>query len=207
METKDYLKIIHEEIHSTVVATVDKNGYPVTRVIDMMLHDADSLYFLTAKGKVFYEQLMQQKYIALSGMTGGEGSMKKKAISVRGKVKNIGTGKLDEIFQKNPYMDEIYPEKQSRTALEVFQIYEGIGEYFDLSTKPITRGNFSLGKEVYVTGGYFITDACRGCKICYSKCPQKCIDLAKRPLVIEQEHCLHCGNCMEACPFGAVQKK
>ena len=97
METKDYLKIIHEEIHSTVVATVDKNGYPVTRVIDMMLHDDDSLYFLTAKGKVFYEQLMQQKYIALSGMTGGEGSMKKKAISVRGKVKNIGTGKLDEI--------------------------------------------------------------------------------------------------------------
>ena len=26
-------------IHSTVVATVDAEGHPVTRVIDMMLHD------------------------------------------------------------------------------------------------------------------------------------------------------------------------
>ena len=40
-------------IHSTVVATVDAEGHPVTRVIDMMLHDDNSLYFLTAKGKVF----------------------------------------------------------------------------------------------------------------------------------------------------------
>ena len=53
METKDYLRVIHEEIHSTVVATVDAEGHPVTRVIDMMLHDDSSLYFLTARGKDF----------------------------------------------------------------------------------------------------------------------------------------------------------
>ena len=80
-------------IHSTVVATVDAEGHPVTRVIDMMLHDDNSLYFLTAKGKVFYEQLMEQKFIAISGMTGGEGSMSKKAVSVRGNVRNIDTSK------------------------------------------------------------------------------------------------------------------
>lgn len=80
-------------IHSTVVATVDAEGHPVTRVIDMMLHDDNRLYFLTAKGKVFYEQLMEQKFIAISGMTGGEGSMSKKAVSVRGKVRNIDTSK------------------------------------------------------------------------------------------------------------------
>ena len=100
METKDYLRVIHEEIHSTVVATVDAEGHPVTRVIDMMLHDDSSLYFLTARGKVFYEQLMEQKFIAISGMTGGEGSMSKKAVSVRGKVRNIGKEKLDEIFER-----------------------------------------------------------------------------------------------------------
>ena len=207
METKDYLKIIQEEIHSTVVATVDKEGHPVTRVIDMMLYDDSSLYFLTAKGKVFYEQLMEQKYVAISGMTGGTGSMSKKAISIRGKVRNIGTRKLDEIFEQNLYMAEIYPEEQSRMALEVFQIYEGQGEYFDLSTKPITRGIFSMGEETVSHGGYFITDRCRGCKICYAKCPQKCIDIGKKPLVIQQEHCLHCGNCMAVCPFQAVEKR
>lgn len=211
MKTRDYLQVIQEEIHSVVVATTDGDNHPVTRVIDMMLHDDHSLYFLTAKGKEFYKQLMEQKYIALSGMTGGEGSMSKKAVSVRGKVRNIGTDKLDEIFEKNPYMAEIYPEQESRMALEVFQIYEGQGDYFDLSTKPITRGNFALGEvadeKKIVSGGYYITDRCHGCKLCYSKCPQKCIDLTKRPLVIEQEHCLHCGNCMAVCPFDAVEKR
>ena len=207
METAQYLKIICEEIHSVVVATLDTDGHPVTRVIDMMLHDDNSLYFLTAKGKEFYRQLMEQKYLSLSGMSGGEGSMSKKAVSVHGNVRNIGKEKLDEIFEKNPYMAEIYPEEESRMALEVFQLYQGQGDYFDLSTKPITRGNFSLGNAEQVQGGYYITDECQGCKICYSKCPQKCIDLSRKPLVIQQEHCLHCGNCMEVCPFGAVERR
>ena len=122
-------------------------------------------------------------------------------------IRNIGKEKLDEIFEKNPYMAEIYPEEESRMALEVFQLYQGQGDYFDLSTKPITRGNFSLGNAEQVQGGYYITDECQGCKICYSKCPQKCIDLSRKPLVIQQEHCLHCGNCMEVCPFGAVERR
>lgn len=207
METAQYLKVICEEIHSVVVATLDKEGHPVTRVIDMMLHDDNSLYFLTAKGKEFYRQLMEQKYLSLSGMSGGEGSMSKKAVSVHGNVRNIGKEKLDEIFEKNPYMAEIYPEKESRMALEVFQLYQGQGDYFDLSTKPITRGTFSLGETQLMQSGYYITDQCQGCKICYSKCPQKCIDLSRKPLVIQQEHCLHCGNCMEVCPFGAVERR
>lgn len=54
---KKYLKYIVEQIHSTVVATVDENGLPVTCVIDMMDYDEDGLYFLTAKGKRFYDRL------------------------------------------------------------------------------------------------------------------------------------------------------
>ena len=118
-------------------------------------------------------------------------------------------GKLKEVFEQNPYMAEIYPQEESRTALEVFQVAEGTGEFFDLSLKPIYRDTFVLGtacESEKNAGGYFITDRCRGCRICYSKCPQKCIDLSVKPLVIQQEHCLHCGNCMAACPFGAVEK-
>ena len=210
METKEYLRIVAEEIHSTVIATVDKEGLPVTRVIDIMLADEDSLYFLTAKGKAFYEQLIDKPFISISGMKGGEGTMNKKAISIRSKVVSIGTDKLDEIFEKNPYMAEIYPSGESRMALEVFKVCEGQGEYFDLSTKPITRGSFSLGnlEEMDIlTHGYFITDKCRGCRICYSKCPQKCIDISVKPSVIHQENCLHCGNCISVCPFDAVEKR
>lgn len=84
-----------------------------------------------------------------------------------------------------------------------------------MSVKPVFRDTFVLGSKgageesasLETRGGFFITDRCRGCRICYSKCPQKCIDLSVKPLVIRQEHCLHCGNCMEACPFGAVEKR
>ena len=67
MTTNDYLKLLVEQIHSTTVATIGVDGHPQTRIIDMMLYDAKGVYFLTAKGKAFYEQLMEQQYIALSG--------------------------------------------------------------------------------------------------------------------------------------------
>lgn len=55
MDTLKYLEYIVNEIHSTVVATVDDNGLPVTCAIDMMDYDEQGLYFLTAKGKKLYE--------------------------------------------------------------------------------------------------------------------------------------------------------
>ena len=66
MKTEDYLKILVEEIHSAMVATIADDGHPQTRVIDMMLYDEDGVYFLTAKGKAFYAQLTDQGLIALS---------------------------------------------------------------------------------------------------------------------------------------------
>lgn len=45
METKDYLRILVEDIHSCVVATIDENGHPITRVIDRMLYDERCLFF------------------------------------------------------------------------------------------------------------------------------------------------------------------
>lgn len=211
METRDYLKILKEEIHSTVFATVDKEGLPTTRVIDIMLTDEKGLYFITAKGKEFYQQLMEKQYVAISGMTSGEGSLSKKAISIRGNVECIGQEYLDKVFEENPYMAEIYSAKESRIALEVFRLYQGNGEYFDLSTKPITRHSFVIGeadkKENAFEIGYFINEKCVGCGKCSLVCPQKCIDITKLPYVIRQDNCLHCGNCMSACNYGAVEKR
>ena len=87
---------------------------------------------------------MEQKFAAVSGMTDGKDSLDKKAVSVCGKIRNIGNKKLEEVFVRNPYMNEIYPSVESRNALEVFQMYEGQGEYFDLSVKPIYRDPFYL---------------------------------------------------------------
>ena len=128
-------------------------------------------------------------------------------MSVQGKAKEIGPDRLPDLFRKNPYMEKIYPDVRSRSALTVFKIYEGTGEWFDLSKLPIERASFFFGGAQAKETGYFVTDKCIGCKLCYSKCPQKCIDISKKPVVIRQEHCLHCGNCYEICPARAIERR
>jgi NAD-dependent dihydropyrimidine dehydrogenase PreA subunit len=137
-------------------------------------------------------------------MTGGHGdSLTKKAISIRGKVKNIGQDLLDTVFEENPYMKEIYPET-SRHALEVFQLYEGQGEYFDLSAKPIFRDSFTLGTAELKQTQYHISEKCISCDSCIKVCPQNCISKGA-PYSIAQENCLNCGLCFENCPVKAIK--
>lgn len=206
METKFYFRYIVNEIHTVVVATVDDEGLPVTAAIDMMDADDNSLYFLTAKGKGFYDRLKKKGFLAFTGMKGKD-TMSMVAISIKGKVRELGYEKIPKLFEKNRYMYEIYPTEQSRQALTVFQIYEGSGEWFDLSKKPIERETFVFGKKSLESFGYFITDDCIGCNKCVSVCPQDCIDTTYIPYLIEQNHCLHCGNCLTVCPTGAVERR
>ncbi len=201
----DIFHVLQEEIHSTVFAALDGNGLSQTCVIDLMLADGDGLYFLTARGKSFYERLTARPFAALSGMKGGD-TLSTVAASVRGSVRNIGRKRLEETFEKNPYMAKIYSTEQSREALEVFQIYKGEGEFFDLSQFPPYRQSFSFGGEAVHKTGYRIdAGKCIGCQGCRSVCPQVCVSGAV-PRTIDASHCIHCGNCFRACPVKAVEK-
>lgn len=205
METIRIFKYLQEQIHTTVIAANGENGLPVTCAADIMDYDENGLYFLTAKGKNFYNRLKISGYISPTGIK-GENTMTSVAVSVQGKVKEIGTERLQKLFDKNPYMYEIYPTENSRSALTVFCVYEGEGEWFDLSKKPIERFSFSFGKSQPKTYGYAVTDKCTGCGSCLSVCPQNCIDINERA-EIRQKNCLHCGNCMRVCPSNAIIKK
>ena len=98
MTKMDYLKLLVDEIHSTTVATIGSDGHPQTRIIDMMYYDEEGVYFLTAKGKAFYDQLMEQQYVAISAT----------------KEKNS----LKEIYQK--FQDRISNTWQPKKSIRQF---------------------------------------------------------------------------------------
>lgn len=196
MDTAEYLQILKNEIHSTTFATIGADGHPQVRIIDIMLADENSVYFITARGKEFYRQLEEQNYVAISGVAD------KKAIWLRGKVRQVSSEFVDDVFRENPYMNDIYPVGK-RDAIVVYQIYEADGEYMDISQRPVFRDVFVLGKAEVQTNGYYITDTCVSCAACLEVCPQDCITKAS-PYIINQHHCIHCGRCAEVCPSKAV---
>ncbi|MDE7266253.1 MAG: 4Fe-4S binding protein [Lachnospiraceae bacterium] len=205
MEYLDYLKILQNDIHSVVLATNDKNGHPVTAYMDVMYADEGGIYFLTSRGKEIYRRMNCNEYVSLSGMTGSD-FFHSTMMTVQGKIRNIGNSRVKELFDANPYMYKIYPDEDNRGVIEVFQIYEGQGEYSDFSVQPPVRRQFTFGGRELKRSGYYIEDGCTGCGICEQKCPMRCIAKGT-PYLINEENCLRCGNCYEVCPAKAVRKR
>lgn len=55
---------------------------------------------------------------------------------------------------------------------------------------------------------YFITDQCTGCTKCARVCPTKSISgKVKEMHVIDQDTCIRCNACMDACSFKAIIRK
>lgn len=196
-----YLEILRD-IKSCSFATVDKYGKPQIRIIDVMMIKDNRLYFCTARGKSFYDELIRSKSVAIVGMT-----KQYQTVRLSGDVEWLKNDKsvIDEIFMNNPVMNDIYPGN-SKYILEGFYVEKGIIDYFDLSTKPITRVIESIGGKDILDKGFFIDEGCMGCGKCAVICPQSCIDSGK-PFSINQSNCLKCGLCFEICPVKAIEKR
>lgn len=167
------------------------------------MHIAEErLYFLTARGKPFYHELINRKSVALLGL-----SRYKETIRLNGIPQLIAADQqskwLDIIFEENPYMKNVYPG-DTRNVLEVFYIEDGIIEYFNLGVHPIFRESYAIGNFKQHEKLYRITDACIKCGICTGICPQNCIEQGE-PFFIKQKHCLRCGACKEKCSVGAIE--
>lgn len=201
MNAMDCLNILRD-IKDCAFATVDENGMPQNRIIDVMIVEDEMLYFLTARGKHFYSELLKGGHAAITGL-----NSEWQTVRLLGKVEKLDDQKhwLDRIFELNPSMNEVYPG-DARYILEVFCIKDGELEFFDLGKSPIYRESFSIGSGVIHSKGFFITDECIGCGLCAENCPQKCIDEGQ-PYVIRQENCLHCGLCIENCPVQAIVRR
>ena len=183
------------KIKDVAFATVDSEGRPQVRIIDVMLADEETIYFCTARGKAFYHQLCEGGHVAVSGL-----NKQFQMFRISGKAQKLGDQRrwIDEIFARNPSMNDVYP-RDSRYILEPFFIRIEQMEWFDLGVSPICRGEISLSTEK----GFVIGPNCIGCGKCMRSCPQQCI-CAGSPYQIAQEHCLHCGLCAETCPVHAI---
>lgn len=123
------------EVRDVAFATVDEDGLPAVRVIDVMMVEGGRLYFVAARGKAFYGQVMRTRYVAIVGQ-----SPDYRTCRLRGPVEHpddpVEQRRLvDRVFELNPSMEELYPG-DSRYVLEAFYLERGQGEFFDLAATP-----------------------------------------------------------------------
>ena len=54
-----------------------------------------------------------------------------------------------------------------------------------------------------------VTDSCQGCLAhpCKEVCPKGAISFVNGKSVIDQEKCIKCGKCLNACPYGAILRQ
>lgn len=193
------------EVRDVAFATTDEAGLPAVRIIDVMMVEGGRLYFVAARGKAFYADVMRTRFVAIVGQ-----STDFRTCRLRGAVEHPDDEAeqhrlVDRIFELNPSMQELYPG-DSRYVLEAFYLQDAQGEYFDLSGTPIVRVPFALGSAREAVAGFVITDRCVGCGTCAEACPEQCI-AAGSPYEIAQVHCLRCGRCAEVCPHDAIERR
>ncbi len=67
-ETARKYVAMFRQVKIASAATVDEDGIPQSRIINVMLAEDDGMYIVTSRGKPFYKQLTETGRISLSAM-------------------------------------------------------------------------------------------------------------------------------------------
>lgn len=143
METKDIFSYLVNDVHRTVVATVDAECNPITTGLDLLDYDETGLYFLTGKAGGVCTRLGINHHIALTSM-GGTDTSSTIAVTIRGLGYDIGPQRLERLFEKNPAMRKLFPTEESKESITVIHICKGTGEWLDLTKTPFEKVLFAF---------------------------------------------------------------
>lgn len=191
------------KIDSLEIATVDESACPHVRVISARYFEGSTMVFLTARGKAFARQLERNPNVAVIAFDEQANDM----VRLTGKAERVPEVEQlacrNRMYEVYPYLENVYPGETKEIDV-MYHISVYAMEYFTLKTHPITREFFEVGGASREKKGYRISDACIGCATCQSVCPQQVITEGS-PFVIDEAHCLQCGNCFENCPVQAIE--
>lgn len=185
-------------------ATIGLDGSPQVRCISAIHYTENEMYFFTAPGKAFYDELIADGRVQVLGYT-----KFKEMIRMSATAKQVGeTARrkfIDIIFSEQPYLSNLYSGDKRYIGV-IFVIKDAEIEYFNLGVKPIFRESYTIGNGKINFKGYEISDKCISCGQCRNACPQSAITEGE-PFKIDQTHCLHCGACSKLCPVNAILKR
>ena len=112
MNAQDCLQLLRD-VKDVAFATVDENGRPQVRMIDVMLVEAGKLYFCTARGKDFYRQLIRDGHVAITGM-----NRDFQMVRLTGEARRLPAQRewIDRIFEATPVMNGVYPGRAGTSS-------------------------------------------------------------------------------------------
>ena len=195
------LEKLMEVKHSTI-STIDFNGNPTSRIVDLMFREGDDIYILTCNVKPFYRQIKHNKNIAITVMTKDY-----LQVRVQGICEEVGEDILQKIVEKNPSIKELGLVRKDLNNMSYFCITKIRGEIFDLSGERVKaqRARFSYGNKMVNEAGCVITNRCINCGKCFEICPFKAITKGKKKYIISSNLCDECGLCYYICPVKAIE--
>ena len=171
----------------------------------------DALNIVLLSRKIMEHIGLNPERLSVQFMSSGDGiiftevvdefSKKVRELGPLGKAEEIDEdqlkSKLAEVRRLIPYI-KIEKRKKLASRLKSEKEYDGL-----FTTDEIEQ----LFAEAV---SYYIDPAkCQACMICAKRCPVEAITGGKNLIhVIDQDTCIKCGTCFEACPprFGAVAK-
>ncbi len=119
------------------------------------------------------------------------------------------------------YRDSVFIEREvarDRVRLALGLPIRPVGKYVDyaegfeevdkdvcVETMPVVNV-ISFACQACPTKTYRVSTNCRRCIAhpCTSACPKRCIKIGPKGAIIDEDVCIRCGRCKEACPYGSI---